>query len=92
MCCWVSPGEKERKKERKKEKTQFLAPSHSVCKRRFVEIWTGLMDVKLLAEHVGEGLNSWKCAVFWDMYVFVMYYIYGVFGSSLLIESTDSMI
>ena len=26
------------------------------------------------------------------MYVFVMYYIYGVFKSSLLIESTDSMI
>ena len=26
------------------------------------------------------------------MYVFVMYYIYGVLGSSLLIESTDSMI
>ena len=25
------------------------------------------------------------------MYVFVMYYVYGVFGSSLLIESTDSM-
>ena len=31
---------------------------------------------------------------FGDMDVFVMYYIYGVFGSSLdlLIESTDSMI
>ena len=53
------------------------------------------MDIKLLVEHVGERLELFKMYRFWDMhiYVHVMYYIiYGVFGSSLLIESTDSMI
>ena len=30
--------------------------------------------------------------LFWDIWVFVMYYIYGISGPSLLIESTDSMI
>ena len=30
--------------------------------------------------------------LFWDIWVFVMYYIYGISGPSLLIESTDSII
>ena len=30
--------------------------------------------------------------LFWDSWVFIMYYIYGISGPSLLIESTDSMI
>ena len=30
--------------------------------------------------------------LFWDIWVFVMYYIYGISWPSLLIESTDSMI
>ena len=37
-------------------------------------------------------LEVLKVYRFWVIYDFVMYYMYGVFGSSLLIESTDSTV
>ena len=72
---------------------QFLASRSSVCKRQCAELQIDLMDVKILVEHIGDGYKSSKCTVFLVIQSFVMYYrYYGAFGSSLIIESTDSMI
>ena len=43
---------------------RFLAPPGSVCKRLFLLVKVGILDVKSLVEHNGEGLKSWKCTVF----------------------------
>ena len=34
---------------------QFLALASSVCRRRFVGVMVGVLDVKSLIEHDGEG-------------------------------------
>ena len=34
---------------------QFLALPNSVCKQQFVGVTIGLLDVKSLVEHDGEG-------------------------------------
>ena len=34
---------------------QFLALSGSVCRRQFVGVMVGVLDIKLLIEHDGEG-------------------------------------
>ena len=34
---------------------QFLALAGSVCRRQFVGVAVGLLDVKSLVEHDGEG-------------------------------------
>ena len=62
---------------------QYSASSSSICKQcRYID----LTDVKLLVEHV-RSLES----VPYELFT-VLYIIYGMFGSSLLIESTDCMI
>ena len=37
---------------------QFLALGGSVCRRQFVVVTVGLLDVKSLVEHNGEGYKS----------------------------------
>ena len=73
------------------EKLRFLVPLSSACKRSFAGFTTVLLDVKSLVEQVGEANRLLKANGFRVMLVFVMYYIYVTSGSSLLIESTDSM-
>ena len=34
---------------------QFLALPGSICRQRFVAVTVGVLDVKLLLEHDGEG-------------------------------------
>ena len=34
---------------------QFLTLASSVCRRQFVSVTVGILDVKLLIEHDGEG-------------------------------------
>ena len=41
---------------------RFSAPPGSVCKRLFLLVKVGILDVKSLVEH--NGLKSWKCTVF----------------------------
>ena len=41
--------------ERKKEKMQFLVLAGSICRRQFVGVMIGLLDVKSFVEHDGEG-------------------------------------
>ena len=42
-------------------------------------------------DYEGEDWKAKKECLEWLVYAFVMYYIYGVSGLSLLIESTDSI-
>ena len=37
------------------EKLRFSAPTGSVCKRLFLLVKVGFLDVKSLVEHNGEG-------------------------------------
>ena len=37
------------------EKLRFSAPPGSVCKRQFLVVTVGVLDVKSLVEHDGEG-------------------------------------
>ena len=78
------------KKERKKEKMPLIFTTHwfGVC-----IVWLGCdhSRCKYPVEHdlMVRGL---ELCYSWDVSFFVMYCIYGAFVSSLLIESTDSMI
>ena len=65
---------------------QFLAFASSVCKWLFVGVMVGVLDVKSLVEHNGEGLEVLKVYYFRDIFVFVMYYMYVTSGPSLLIS------
>ena len=42
----------------KMEIMRFSAPLGSVCKRLFLLVKVGILDVKSLVEHNGEGLKS----------------------------------
>ena len=37
---------------------QFLALAGSVCRRQFVGVTVGVLDIKSLIEHHGEGWKS----------------------------------
>ena len=50
MCCQVSPSEGERRRRRK-----FFGTSSIVCRRQFVGVTVGVLDVKSPIEHDGEG-------------------------------------
>ena len=67
----------------------ILATAGSVCRRRFVGVTVGVLDIKSLIEMMVK-VRSIESVLF-SRY-FVMYCVYVTSGPSLLIESTDSMI
>ena len=87
--CQVSLAEQERKKQRrKKEKIHFyhhLVQDLDDHFRRYLHA----CQYSITCRFRWRGLESLKL---WVINVFVMYYVYGASGPSLLIESTDSMI
>ena len=73
----------------KEGQNAIFALASSICRRQFVSVTVGLLDLKSLVEHDGEVLKVYR---FQDIFGFVMYYVYVTSRPSLLIESTDSMI
>ena len=50
----------------KEEEEGNLTLAGSVCRQQFVGVTVavGVLDVKSLIEHDGEGWKSWKCTIF----------------------------
>ena len=84
---------KERKKRKKERLRNGLFFKHLVLACTIILMNDlGLARCKICWRFWFSHLETSQNYIFWDIWVFVMYYIYGISGPSLLIESTDSMI